>query len=77
MPESKRDLLKFFGPTEYSLSNLAGGVLYCQHYSAYNDPLEFWTDIYEGVPDALRELNALRRRSGRGAWKAVHLRTRM
>ncbi len=55
MPESKRDLLKFCSPTEYALSNLASGVLYCQHYSAYNDPFEFWSNIHEGVPDALRE----------------------
>jgi hypothetical protein len=55
MPESKQDLLKFCGPTEYSLKNLADGVIYCQHYSVYNDPFEFWSNIYEGIPDALRE----------------------
>lgn len=51
----ERDLLKFCGPTESSLRNLANGVLYYQHYSAYNNPFEFWSNIYEGAPDALRE----------------------
>ena len=55
MPKSKQDLLKFCGPTEYSLGNLEEGVIYCQHYTAYNDPFEFWSNIYEGVPDAERE----------------------
>jgi len=55
MPKSRQHLLKFCGPTEYSLSNLERGVIYCQHYSAYNDPFEFWTNTHEGIPDAQAE----------------------
>lgn len=55
MPKSRQQLLKFCGPTENSLSNLESGVIFCQHYSAYNDPFEFWSNIYDGVPDAERE----------------------
>ncbi|WP_210185941.1 hypothetical protein, partial [Methylocapsa palsarum] len=43
MPKSEQFLLKFCGAIEYSFRNLDGGVIYCQHYSAYNDPLEFWS----------------------------------
>lgn len=51
MNNSKRDLLKFCGPTDNSISNLENGVIFCQHFSAYNDPFEFWNHIYEGIPD--------------------------
>ena len=50
-PDAKRKLYKFSGPTEYALQNLENGVIFCQHYSAYNDPFEFWSNIYEGIPD--------------------------
>lgn len=55
MPKSRQHLLKFCGPTENALSNLESGVIFCQHYSTYNDPFEFWSNIYDGVPDAERE----------------------
>lgn len=48
-------LAKFFGPSEYSLANLDRAVLYCQHYSAYNDPFEFWASLSSGVPDFFEE----------------------
>tara|TARA_R110002126_G_scaffold141936_1_gene287143 strand:+ start:7903 stop:8817 length:915 start_codon:yes stop_codon:yes gene_type:complete len=54
-PEVSRKLYKFSGPTEYALQNLENGVLFCQHYSAYNDPFEFWSNIYEGIPDPKSE----------------------
>jgi len=44
-------LTKFFGPSAYSLANLDREVLFCQHYSAYNDPFEFWANLKSGVPD--------------------------
>ena len=50
-PEESRKLYKFSGPTEFALQNLENGVIFCQHYSAYNDPFEFWSNIYEGIPD--------------------------
>jgi len=50
-PDAKRKLYKFSGPTEYALRNLENGVIFCQHYSAYNDPFEFWSNIHEGIPD--------------------------
>ncbi len=50
-PDAKRKLYKFSGPTEYALQNLEKGVIFCQHYSVYNDPFEFWSNIYEGIPD--------------------------
>lgn len=54
-PDSSRKLYKFSGPTEYALQNLENGVIFCQHYSAYNDPFEFWSNIHEGIPNASRE----------------------
>ncbi len=55
MNNSKHDLLKFCGPTDNSISNLKDGVIFCQHFSAYNDPFEFWNHIYDGIPDPERE----------------------
>jgi len=49
--DTKREVLKFCGPTDYSISNLEHGVIYCQHFAAYNDPFEFWNHIYDGIPD--------------------------
>lgn len=54
-PDVNRKLYKFSGPTEYALQNLENGVIFCQHYSAYNDPFEFWSNIHEGIPDAQQE----------------------
>lgn len=54
-PDANRKLYKFSGPTEYALQNLEDGVIFCQHYSAYNDPFEFWSNIHEGIPDAHQE----------------------
>lgn len=48
-------LLKFSGPTGHALQNLDKGEIYCQHYSAYNDPFEFWTKITSGIPNAHEE----------------------
>ena len=52
MYESGSEILKFCASTECSLSNLEKGVIYCQHFSAYNDPFEFWNYVHEGIPDA-------------------------
>ncbi len=60
-PDSNRKLYRFSGPTEYALQNLRNGVIFCQHYSAYNDPFEFWSNIYEGIPDPKIELTFPRR----------------
>ena len=50
MNESKQVLAKYLAPTEYSLSNLREGIIFCQHYSCYNDPFEFWYHVVEGIP---------------------------
>ena len=50
-----RKLYKFSGPNEYAIQNLENGVIYCQHYSAYNDPFEFWARIHDGLPDPNKE----------------------
>src|SRR3546814_2652410 len=61
-PEAR--LLKFCGLTSYALQNLENGQIFCQHYAAYTDPLEFWTTITTGItaPDSetARSLAALR-----------------
>jgi hypothetical protein len=51
MEDPKPDLLKFCAPTDNSISNLENGEIFCQHFSAYNDPFEFWNHIYDGIPD--------------------------
>ena len=55
MDLNKKELLKFCSPSDYSISNLENGTIFCQHFSAYNDPFEFWTNIHDGVPDAAEE----------------------
>lgn len=67
-PDSSRKLYKFSGPTEYALQNLENGVIFCQHYSAYNDPFEFWSHIYEGIPDP--EADPERFQAAKLAWGA-------
>jgi hypothetical protein len=66
--DTPRKLYKFSGPTDYALQNLARGVIFCQHYSAYNDPFEFWTKILEGIPDA--QLEPDRFAAAKNAWGA-------
>lgn len=51
----RKSLVKFFGPSDYSLANLDRGVLFCQHYAAYNDPFEFWAKIMTGIPDFVEQ----------------------
>jgi len=51
----QKQLLKFNAPSDYALSNLESGTIFCQRYDAYNDPFEFWTEIVRGVPDADRD----------------------
>lgn len=48
-------LVKFFAPSEYSLANLDQAALFCQHFSAYNDPFEFWANLRSGVPDFVEQ----------------------
>lgn len=43
-------IYKFFPPNNYSLDNLRNSILYCRHYSDFNDPFEFWSRYLEGVP---------------------------
>lgn len=51
----QKQLLKFNAPSDYALSNLESGTIFCQRYDAYNDPFEFWTEIVRGIPDADRD----------------------
>lgn len=48
---AESQLLKFSRPSDHALRNLEQGLIFCQHYSAYNDPFEFWTRISSGIPD--------------------------
>ena len=55
MEDSKNELLKFCFPSDNSIANLETGSIFCQHFSKYNDPFEFWNPIFEGVPDPEKE----------------------
>lgn len=55
MLNSPAHLFKFCSPTNYALQNLEEGVLFCQHYTAYNDPFEYWARIIGGVPNLEQE----------------------
>jgi len=55
MQKPAKRLFKFCGPTDYALQNLRDGIIFCQHYAAYNDPFEYWARIIEGIPDPERE----------------------
>lgn len=55
MQNTPKLLIKFSSPTEHALQNLRDGVLFCQHYAAYNDPFECWTKIVEGIPSQVRD----------------------
>ncbi|WP_374410657.1 DUF2971 domain-containing protein [Novosphingobium colocasiae] len=53
--KQRERLFKFCRPTDNALHNLEAGHLFCQHYTAYNDPFEFWTTVSKGIPDPERE----------------------
>ncbi len=55
MLRSAKSLFKFSAPANYALHNLREGILFCQHYAAYNDPFEHWSRIIEGIPDPDRD----------------------
>jgi len=63
-----REIYKFSGQTEYALQNLENGVIFCQHYSAYNDPFEFWARIHDGLPHPNKEPE--RFKAAKKAWGA-------
>jgi len=48
-------LYKFSFPTEHSLKNIQDRALFCRHYTALNDPFEFWANINRGTPDKEKE----------------------
>lgn len=50
--DGPKELLKYNAPSKYALDNLESGQICCQHYGAYNDPFEFWSEIVVGIPDA-------------------------
>jgi hypothetical protein len=54
-PSPGRSLLKFSAPQDYALENLKNGMIFCQHYTRYNDPFEFRARILEGRPDQQAE----------------------
>ncbi|MEZ8918559.1 DUF2971 domain-containing protein [Vibrio lentus] len=55
MVKKTEQLFKYFPPSDNAIKNLQNNVIYCQHYSKYNDPFEFWNHIYDGIPDPIEE----------------------
>ena len=55
MAKTSSELLKFCSPTAHAIQNLENGQIFCQHFSAYNDPFEFWAEILTGIPNPDRE----------------------
>lgn len=51
----KNNLFKFCSFNEYSVLNLEQSQLFCNHYSAFNDPFECWCKIQSGIPDPKSE----------------------
>ncbi|MBP7508061.1 MAG: DUF2971 domain-containing protein [Prolixibacteraceae bacterium] len=48
-------IYKFFSADDCSLTNLSRNQIYCNHYSAFNDPFECWCIEKTGIPDPVRE----------------------
>lgn len=48
-------LYKYCPLSSYSFENLRSGQIICRHYTDFNDPFEFWSRIYDGIPDAEQE----------------------
>ncbi len=55
MKAPKKELLKFYRPDLYAISNLESQRLLCQHYSNYKEPFESWLKVLEGIPDTTQE----------------------
>jgi hypothetical protein len=59
-------IFKFSPPTDYALSNLRNRVLFCRHYSEFNDPFEFRCIVKSGIPD--KNLEESRYREALRTW---------
>jgi hypothetical protein len=52
---TKNNKYKFSSVNRYSLENLSNCQIYCNHYSAFNDPFECWCIEKTGIPDPENE----------------------
>ena len=50
-------MFKFSAFNEYSIENLEKNQIWCNHYSAFNDPFECWSIEHTGIPDPYKEKN--------------------
>jgi hypothetical protein len=53
--DMKKNIFKFYSVSDYSLHALQNNQIYCNHYSAFNDPFECWCITVSGIPDPVKE----------------------
>ncbi len=51
----KKSIFKFYCINDYSISALKSNQIYCNHYTAFNDPFECWNIEQSGIPHPVSE----------------------
>lgn len=46
-----RSIYKFYSVNDFAMDALQQGYIYCNHYTAFNDPFECWCEVKSGVPN--------------------------
>ena len=48
--KTSKSIYKFYRINKYSLDALKNNYIFCNHYSAFNDPFECWCKVNTGIP---------------------------
>ncbi len=51
----EKNIFKFYRVSDYSINAFRNSQIFCNHYSAFNDPFECWSIPQSGIPDPIRE----------------------
>jgi hypothetical protein len=48
---NKKSIYKFYSVNDFALDALENNYLYCNHFTAFNDPFECWCQVNTGIPN--------------------------
>jgi hypothetical protein len=51
----KKNVFKFYRVSDYSINAFGNSQIFCNHYSAFNDPFECWCIPQTGIPHPVNE----------------------
>ena len=53
--KNESSIFKFHQVSDYTLDALKNSYIYCNHFTAFNDPFECWCTEVSGIPDPILE----------------------